>query len=208
MQTIEAKIISRIYGHGRGWVFSKIDLVDLGGSGTIDSALSRLNERGTIRRIVPGLYDYPRYSALLDQRVAPDIQKVAQALARKHKWHIVPEGSTALHLLGLSAQVPAQYVFMSSGPNRTFDVMEMRLVFQHRKTQHTVFKHSASAMTVQALQSIGERRLTGQQKKYLSGLFSPEEYRQIVRDTVSVTTWIHDYIKEIAELSATRDFRG
>ncbi len=30
MQSIENKVINRIYGKGRGWAFSKIDFIDIG----------------------------------------------------------------------------------------------------------------------------------------------------------------------------------
>ena len=45
MQSFENKIISRVYGHGRGWVFSKIDFSDLGKFATIDWVLSKLEKK-------------------------------------------------------------------------------------------------------------------------------------------------------------------
>jgi hypothetical protein len=36
MEYIENKIISRIYGHGRGWVFTPNDFIDCGGRSAID----------------------------------------------------------------------------------------------------------------------------------------------------------------------------
>jgi hypothetical protein len=41
MQTIEAKIVSRIYGTGRAWAFSQSDFADLGSRAAIDKALQR-----------------------------------------------------------------------------------------------------------------------------------------------------------------------
>jgi hypothetical protein len=39
----------------------------------VDSALYRLEKRGEIRRVIRGIYDYPRFSKLLDQPLSPDI---------------------------------------------------------------------------------------------------------------------------------------
>ncbi len=36
MQAIENKVISRIYGNGRGWAFFKNDFIDLGNVSVID----------------------------------------------------------------------------------------------------------------------------------------------------------------------------
>ncbi len=91
-QTLEKAAIARIYGHGRGWAFSQKDFQDLG---RVDMALKRLADEGTIRRVMRGIYDYPRYSDLLKQNVAPDIHQIAQALARKFGWRIQADGASA-----------------------------------------------------------------------------------------------------------------
>ncbi len=51
MQAIEQKILSRIYGRGRGWAFTKIDFVADFGEVNIHQALSTLARAGTIRRV-------------------------------------------------------------------------------------------------------------------------------------------------------------
>ena len=124
MENITEKVFSRIYGNGRGWVFSQIDFFDLGSKDAIDKIMSRSAKKGTIRRLIQGLYDYPRYSKLLQEELPSEIDKVADALARKYHWSIVPEGSTALHMLGLDLQVPTRYVFLSSGPTKEYLIHE------------------------------------------------------------------------------------
>ena len=106
MQSIDNKLVSRIYGHQRGWVFSKNDFLDLGSDAAIRKALSRLEIKGTIRRVLRGVYDYPRISTLLNEPMGPDLDELASALARKSSWRIQPSENTALNQLGLSTQVP------------------------------------------------------------------------------------------------------
>ena len=207
MQTITDKIVSRIYGHGRGWSFSKIDFADIGRAGTVDQALSRLHQRGTIRRVLPGLYDYPRFSQILNEQAVPDLQMVADALARKHRWKIVPDGPTALHVLGLSEQVPARYRYLSTGPNRVYDIMGRALTFLHRKTQHTALDDEKGALLVQGVGAVGAGKLSHTQKAHLSKLFKPEEFRRIVKVTASSTAWVHEYIQEIAALAQPKERR-
>ncbi len=50
-QSISRYIISRIYGRGRGSVFTPNDFIDLGSRDAIDQSLHRLTELGTIRRV-------------------------------------------------------------------------------------------------------------------------------------------------------------
>ncbi len=59
MKSVDNKVVLMIYGHQRGWAFSKNDFLDLGGDDAIRKALSRLEAKGTIRRVLRGLYDYP-----------------------------------------------------------------------------------------------------------------------------------------------------
>jgi hypothetical protein len=61
----------------------------------------RAGPQGRIRRVCLGVYDYPRQSELLGQALSPDIDQVAQALARKFNWRIPASGDAALNLLGL-----------------------------------------------------------------------------------------------------------
>ena len=83
MQSVDSKILSRIYGRGRGWAFSPNDFVADFSRQQIDKALSALTRADTIRRVCRGIYDYPKYSELLRQELSPDFDQVAYAFARK-----------------------------------------------------------------------------------------------------------------------------
>lgn len=56
-QSIENTVLSRIYGTGRGWAFSKRDFPQLGSRAAIDLSLHRLLKKGVIRRVIRGIYD-------------------------------------------------------------------------------------------------------------------------------------------------------
>lgn len=113
-QSIEDKLVSRIYGSGRGWAFSQADFADLGSRSAIDLALHRREQDGVIRRVIRGIYDYPRHSKALRGPVSPDIDQIAHALARKFAWRIQPDGATAQNLLGLSARVEEAGSYINS----------------------------------------------------------------------------------------------
>jgi hypothetical protein len=198
-QTIEQRIVSRIYGHGRGWAFSQADFNDLGTRTTVDSCLHRLMNETTIRRVIRGIYDYPRYSDLLQQTVAPDIDQAAQALARKFAWRIQPDGATAQNLLGLSTQVPARVVYLSDGPNRSYAVGKTRLDFEHTALKEAVFKLPESRLVVQALKAYGERRITPKLIAQIRGKFDAALRKKILHDTKTATGWVYAAIQDIAK---------
>ena len=148
-RSIEQKILSRIYGNGRGWAFSQADFADLGARSTIDSALHRREREGIIRRVIRGIYDYPRHSEALEGPTSPHIDQIADALARKFAWRIQPNGATAQNLLGLSTQVPARVVYFSDGPDRSYTVGRTKLDFKHTALKEARFKLLESCLIVQ-----------------------------------------------------------
>ena len=199
MLTVGSKVISRIYGKGRGWVFSPKDFSDLGTRSSIDVTLHRLLARGTIRRILRGLYDYPKISTLLDEPMGPDPDQVARALARKHGWRIQPSENTALNLLGLSSQVPARAVYLSDGPGKTFEIGSRQLIFKKRTLKESGFKHRESELVVQALKSLGRERIDTEVRHTLAGALPAAAWKKMIRDTRTAPAWVHDVIRTISE---------
>jgi hypothetical protein len=198
-QAIENKIISRIYGNGRGWAFSQADFADLGTRSAIDSALHRRAREGLIRRVIRGIYDYPRHSKALAGPTSPNIDQVAHALARKFAWRIQPDGATAQNLLGLSTQVPARVVYLSDGPDRSYTLGRTKLAFEHTALKEAGFKLRESRLVVQALKAFGEGRITPKIITQIRGQFDSAARQQILNDTRTATGWVYAAIQEIAK---------
>jgi len=57
MQDIEKSILKRVRGSGKGWCFTPTDFADLGGTAAVWTALHRLTQRGTIRRLAQRRFD-------------------------------------------------------------------------------------------------------------------------------------------------------
>ena len=81
MQTIENKVVSRIYGKGRGWCFTPRAFLDLGSPEAIRIALHRLEKKGPIRRLTRGLYDYPKKHATIGL-LSPNPEEIARAVRK------------------------------------------------------------------------------------------------------------------------------
>ena len=197
MQSSQKQILNRIYGNGRGYAFSPKDFSKLCTRSSIDIALHRLMKKGTIRRVLRGIYDYPKYSDLLEQELSPDIDQVAQALARKFRWTIQPSGPAALNLLGLSTQVPSQYIYHSSGPNRSYAVGQTGISFQTGAAKEASFKYPQSALMVQALKSLGKGEITPEAISHIRLWLDPALRAKALKDTSRVTDWIYQAIRNI-----------
>lgn len=197
MQPIEQSIISRVYGRGRGWAFTKTDFVAEFGEGNIHQALSSLAKAGTIRRVCRGVYDYPRYSELLKQTLSPDIDQVAQALARKFNWRILPSGDAALNLLGLSTQVPGRWIYLSDGPGREYEIGKHALVFRKSSLKDVGFKYRESGLVVQALKALGKDRVDDAVIATVRQQLDAKACERMLKDARSSTSWIFQIIKQV-----------
>jgi hypothetical protein len=196
-QTIEQKVVSRIYGNGRGWTFSPKDFSDLGTRSSIDVALHRLITKETIRRVIRGIYEYPQYSKRLNRTLSPNMDQVARAFARKFGWNVQPTGMAALNALRLSTQIQGQYAYLSDGPSRTYTVGKQDLIFKHAQRKESGFRHHESAVLVQGLKTLGPDRITANTTTNLRE-WLPEKLRpKVIRDTRVVTGWIREAILNI-----------
>ena len=197
--SIDNKIISRIYGHGRGWAFTKTDFIADFDETNIHQALSSLTKAGKIRRVFHGVYDYPRYSELLDRQLGPDFDQVAHALARKFNWSIQPSGDAALNLLGLSNQVPGRWIYVSDGPSRMYEIGSDSLEFKKSALKDVRFKHQESGLVVQALKALGQDHVDQNVVERIRQQLESKVCDRILRDTCSATGWIYEVIKRICK---------
>jgi hypothetical protein len=208
VKNISESIFYFIAGHGRGWAFSSSDLAGRFARQQIDNALSDLAEANKIRRVARGLYDYPRFSDLLQKTLSPDIDQVANAYARKFNWRIEVSGDSALNLLGLSTQIPAQYIYLSDGPSKSYDVMGVQLTFKKSSLKDIGFKHRESTLIVQALKALGKEHLTNEVFAKIREQITKESFSKILRDTQGSTGWIYEAIKQICQDAPLEDVRN
>jgi len=197
VKTAEDKLVSRIYGTGRGWAFSQADFADLGTRAAIDKSLQRLSAKGTVRRTIRGIYDYPKHSERLGRDLSPDLDQVARALARKFGWRIQATGPAALNLLGLSTQVLGRFAYLSDGPDRVYRVGGQELAFEHTVLKEAGFKHRESSLLVQALRTLGPERIDAATVRKLRAFLDGGLKAKVLRDTRTASGWIRDAILRI-----------
>ncbi|GBU23874.1 hypothetical protein R83H12_00493 [Fibrobacteria bacterium R8-3-H12] len=201
LKTARNRIFDRIRYKGKNWVFSATDFTKDFKRWEIDQTLRELEKDGKIKRIIAGLYYYPSYSRLLQEIIAPDMQEVARALARKFNWEIFPEGNTALNFLGLSTQVPAKHIYISNGKPRKYKIGNSILEFRHRMFRESMIGNEQANLVVQALKSLGKiHACENDFIKLLSSRFSHDEWTKIEKASHKTIGWILDVIRKAKEI--------
>ena len=193
MQEIRESILSA----EEGSVFSTSDFADIADTNTVRSALYRLIQDGTLRRILKGVYEKPKYSKLLDEYVAADPEAVANALARSYHWTIAPCGNTALNLLGLSTQVTAVWSYISDGPYKTYEWNSTKLEFKHRTNKEITGLSYMTSLVIQALKTLGRSNVTPEVIQMLSEKLTDKDKQACLKEATESTDWVYDTIRQI-----------
>jgi len=196
-ETKIALIAKRIDEAPFGSAFVTSDFTDLAEYETAKKTIARLEKYGALRRVLRGVYDKPKFSSLLQEYAAPVPDQVAHAIARNYNWTISASGNTALNLLGLSAQVPADWSYISSGPYKQYTFGNVSLMFSHRSDSQMIGMSEKTLLLIQALKAIGQANVSDAHIKQIRKRLSSDECRTILSESRHTMSWIYEIIKEI-----------
>jgi hypothetical protein len=198
LKSIDNAILSRIYGSRGGAVFSPSHFLDLGSRRAVDLALHRLVKGKILRRLARGLYEHPRKHPELGT-LSPDIDKVARALACKHRIRLQPAGAYAANLLGLSEQVPARVVFLTDGRSRTVKIGRQEIQLRRTTPRNMAAAGRLSGLLMQAFRHLGEEHITRERMEHLKRTLPTMERQQLLKDLPLAPAWMHPLFRELAE---------
>ncbi|MGM9858894.1 MAG: DUF6088 family protein [Bacilli bacterium] len=196
--TLSKQIKDRINASEFGSVFIVSDFTDISNYDTARRTLARLEEDRIIIKIHRGIYYKAMYSTLLNELIAPNMNTVAEAIARNFEWSITPTGENALNLLGISTQVPGHYSFISSGPYRNYTIGKTVIEFTHTNDKEINGKSFKTRLIIQAIKAIGKDRIN----EYIINfkkILTTNDKLLILKESQRTTSWIYAAIKEIAK---------
>lgn len=191
------KIIERINASPEGTVFVPSDFKDIADREIIKMVLSRLCKREQIRRLGRGIYEKPEYSDLLHECVSPAPDKIANAIARNYGWTIVPDGYTALNLLGLSTQVPNVWHYISDGPYKIYKYNNIELRFIHVANKDITKISPKASLIIGGIKALGKENINKKTISIMARNLTDKEMATILDETKYTSSWIHKTIKMI-----------
>lgn len=197
-QTVDSKVISTIYGHGMGWVFTPAHLSALGTRNAVASALKRLKAAGTIRQLARGLYDYPVKDPVLGT-VTPSADAIARALVMRDAIRIQPSGAYALNVLGLSEQVPSRIVFLTDGPARKVRIGKREIILQHTTPRNMATAGRKSGTIIQALRHLGKDQVDSHVIGIIRRSITDADQASILKDLRYAPVWIADIFRKLID---------
>jgi len=192
---IENKIITKIKKAGRGSLFFIDDFIGYGSSKAVSKALERLVAKGEISRVARGIYTRPKISSLVGE-VMPDTEAVAKAIAKRDKARIIPTGSYALNVLGLSTQVPLKAVYLTDGAARKVTIGNRTILFKKTAPKNLATIGKISGLVIQALKEIGNGKVKEWEENKIIAALKKEEKHRLQHDIRLAPEWIRKIMKK------------
>ena len=196
-KNIDSKVVSRIYGHGRGWVFTPNHFKDLGSRDAVASALKRHKQSGLIRQLARGVYDSPNIDPELGL-LEPSTDDIAQALAGRDATRLQPSGAYAANLLGLSTQVPTKIVYLTDGRPRTVQIGKRQITLNQTTPRNMATAGKISGLVIQALRHLGSRDVDAATIEAVKKRLSASDRKRLLADIRHAPAWIADIIRKVA----------
>jgi Family of unknown function (DUF6088) len=188
--SIDDQIENRIGKAKEGVIFFADDFSDLGSQSAIHTTLHRLEKRKVLSRISHGIYAKPKVSELLNQEILPSVEEVAKAIAKRDRAKLLPSGSYAQYVLGMSTQIPLKLVYYTDGKARTIKVGNRTIQFKRTTPKNLALKGEVGRLVVQALRDIGRDKITPQEEETIINLLKKEDIKNLKHDIALAPQWI------------------
>ncbi|MDR1974734.1 MAG: DUF6088 family protein [Bacteroidales bacterium] len=192
--TIENKILTRIKKAKRGSLFFSDNFSSFGNPETIRRTLNRLVEKGEIDRVSLGIFVRPQIDKVIG-KVTPQIENIADAIARRDKARIVPTGAYAMNRLGLSTQVPMKIVYLTDGSARKIKIGNYTISFIRTSPKNVAAIGKISRLAIQALKSIGKDNVIRAEVEQIQNILLQEKKVCLEHDLRIAPAWIKEIIR-------------
>lgn len=177
--------------------FSCYDFTDLSSYKTISKCLERLEDSGEIKRIIQGVYCLNLFDVFLSLPIVPSIHDVINCISRKHGWAVCPTGNTALNMLGLSTQVPANYEYLSTGPYKEYSIYDMKVSLKRTMNREINNYSYKTLLLIQCIKAIGKEYISDYEISFLKKVLTDSDKTIAMNETTLLQAWIRDAVTKI-----------
>ncbi len=189
MPGTEEKIIKHIDNARAGTVFYPEDFSAYGSNEAVNTALHRLVKIKYIKRLAHGIYAKPYKSKYVGE-VYPGAEEIVKAIAKRDKVRLLPTGLAAQNKLGLSTQVPMNFVYYTNGPARTIKLPNTTITLRKASPKKMALRGNISKLVVMALIDIGRENFTETEEMKILKVLENEKPEDLKHDIKLAPRWI------------------
>ena len=172
--SIKSTILGHIKDSKKHSVFFTRDFTEQTTPENVKKILREACAVGLLKRVAQGIYVKPMNSRFGE--VPLPMEVIAQEIADRDHVQIMPTGSTATNIVGLSTQVPMITSFITTGSSRTIKIGNQIIKFRHAAPRNFAYKGKTIPLLVQALKEIEQTNI------HNAELFAISQYMNRVKD--------------------------
>ncbi len=200
MDTTQSRILARVKRSlgGPGAVVTPKDFLDVADRAAVDQALGRLVRKGALKRVGRGLYYWPRTNRKLGLAVPPDADAIADAVGRQSGNPVTPSGAVVANRLGLTTQISAKPVYVTTGRSRVVRVGNQTIRFKRVAPRRLPDADSAVIRAIQALHAVGPDP-HADVLDAIRMMLTSRQRRQLVKHAKYDAAWVAKSARRVAD---------
>ena len=197
MKITEKQLIARIRAHGRGFVFTtKLFSGLTDDSASVRTALTRLVQKKSIRRLSHGLYDLPVVHPKLGP-ISPSLEKVIEAIKISDAIEVQPTGAYAANLLGLSTQIPMRIELYTNGPKRNIRFGKQEIILKPTTPKNMIGAGTKAGLVLHAIRQIGKENVNTEMIEQIRSQVEEKEIKHFKKQIQFAPLWIAKIMRSI-----------
>ncbi len=178
-------------------IFFISDYADLGAAETIRKILYEATITGVLEKAGHGIYIKPKISRF--GKVPVPLEKIAREIADRDKCEILPTGSTAANLIGLSTQVPMNLSYITTGSTRTIKIGDRKISFRHASPKNFAAKGRVIPLLIQGIKEVGAKNISGVEYEAIRLFIDKQQDPYLQEDLPLAPVWIQRIIKKLMQ---------
>jgi hypothetical protein len=199
LELTEKQLIARIRAHGRGFVFTaKLFSGLTDDSASVRTALTRLVQKKSIRRLAHGLYDLPEVHPKLGP-ILPSIEKVIEAIKISDAIEVQPTGAYAANFLGLSTQIPMRIELYTNGPKRKIKFGKQEIILRPTTPKNMIGAGTKAGLILHALRQIGKDNVTIEMIQQIRSQLEEKDIKHIKKQVTFAPAWIAKIMRSLVQ---------
>ena len=178
-----------------GGLLSPKEFLNLGSRSAIDQTLSRLAREGKLLRVGRGAYSLPIQGRFGVR--PPSTESVVEAIESASGETVVASGAAEANALGLTTQVPAREIYLTSGPSRRLKLGNREVELKHGNRWQMLLGKRPAGKAIRALIWLGPEQ-AHLVLDVLKSKLPSQEWEAIRQVRAGLPSWMAKAVSEVA----------
>lgn len=192
---IKQSVMKKINESHTHSIFFISDYTNIGSAETIRKILHDATIDGILEKAGHGIYFKPKVSRF--GKIPIPLEKIAKEIAERDRSEILPTGSTAANLIGLSTQIPMNLSYITTGATRKINIGGREISFRHASPKNFAAKGNTIPLLIQGIREIGKENISETEYAAIKRFIDKQNDPYFQEDLRLAPAWIQKILKRL-----------